>query len=42
MAIKIKKKSNYLQSSNKYINDGESLLKQGDYAQASEKAWGGR
>lgn len=35
-----KKKSNYLQSSNKYLNDGESFLKQGDYAQASEKAWG--
>lgn len=34
------KRSNYLQSSRKYLDDGESLLKQGDYAQASEKAWG--
>lgn len=35
-----KQKSNYLQSSNKYLLDSESLLKMGDYAQASEKIWG--
>ena len=35
-----KRKSNYLQSSNKYLNDSESLLKNADFAQASEKIWG--
>lgn len=35
-----RRKSNYLESSNKYLNDSESLLKKGDYAQASEKIWG--
>jgi uncharacterized protein (UPF0332 family) len=36
----VRRKSNYLESSNKYLNDSESLLKKGDYAQASEKIWG--
>jgi len=35
-----RRKSNYLQSSNKYLKDSDSLLKRGDYAQSSEKIWG--
>jgi len=35
-----RRKSNYLQTSNKYLKDIDSLLKRGDYAQASEKIWG--
>ena len=36
----MEKVENYLKLNDKYLREGDALLKKGDYVQASEKFWG--